>query len=168
MEEKKLDINSIIGFVLIFAVLIFWFYTNQPTPEELKAQQQATEQVQDSLEQTSEGTAPAPIQPAVTVTDSAARSAYAQQVGAFAFTTAQDGTTTLENEVLSLEVSNRGGQIAEAVMKEFVNHDSMPVYLVREGNADFNLELRTVGCSIPGTSTLNRRSAGMATRRCCP
>ncbi len=154
MEEKKLDINSIIGFVLIFAVLIFWFYTNQPTPEELEAQQQATEQVQDSLEQAAQEAAPAPIQPAITVSDSVARSAYAQQVGAFAFTQAQDGTTTLENEVLALEVSNRGGQIAEAVMREFVNHDSMPVYLIRDGNADFNLELRTADSRVINTRDL--------------
>ena len=38
MEEKKLDIKSIIGFVLIFGILIYMFYQNQPTPEELEAQ----------------------------------------------------------------------------------------------------------------------------------
>ena len=38
MEEKKLDLNSIIGFVLIFGILIFWFYLTKPTPEELEAQ----------------------------------------------------------------------------------------------------------------------------------
>jgi len=38
MEEKKLDINSIIGFVLIFGILIFMFYTNKPTPEERERQ----------------------------------------------------------------------------------------------------------------------------------
>ena len=44
MEEKKLDINSIIGFVLIFGILIFMFYQNQPTPEELEAQKAQQEQ----------------------------------------------------------------------------------------------------------------------------
>ena len=39
MEEKKLDLNSIIGFVLIFGILIWMMYTNQPTPEELEAQE---------------------------------------------------------------------------------------------------------------------------------
>ncbi len=42
MEEKKLDINSIIGFVLIFGILIFMFYQNKPTPEELEAQKAQT------------------------------------------------------------------------------------------------------------------------------
>ena len=38
MEEKKIDINSIIGFVLIFAILLFMLWQNQPTPEEIEAQ----------------------------------------------------------------------------------------------------------------------------------
>ena len=41
MEEKKLDVNSLIGFGLIFVILIYMFYINQPTPEELAAKQQA-------------------------------------------------------------------------------------------------------------------------------
>lgn len=39
MEEKKLDVKSIIGFVLIFAILLFMMWQNQPTPEQLKAQE---------------------------------------------------------------------------------------------------------------------------------
>jgi YidC/Oxa1 family membrane protein insertase len=35
MEEKKMDVKSIIGFVLIFGILIFMFYQNRPTPEEI-------------------------------------------------------------------------------------------------------------------------------------
>ena len=45
MEEKKLDVNSIIGFVLIFGILIYMFYINQPTAEEL-AEMQQQEQVE--------------------------------------------------------------------------------------------------------------------------
>lgn len=41
MEEKKLDINSIIGFVLIFGILLYIMYQNQPSPEEIEAQKQA-------------------------------------------------------------------------------------------------------------------------------
>ena len=44
MEEKKLDINSIIGFVLIFAILMFMLWQNQPTPEELEAQEKAKQE----------------------------------------------------------------------------------------------------------------------------
>jgi len=37
MEEKKLDLNSIIGFVLIFGILIWIMYQNQPTEAQIKA-----------------------------------------------------------------------------------------------------------------------------------
>ena len=48
MEEKKLDLNSIIGFVLIFGILLFWFYQNQPTPEEIEAQKAKIEQQKET------------------------------------------------------------------------------------------------------------------------
>ena len=41
MEEKKLDLNSIIGFVLISGILIWMLYSNAPTPEELKEKGEA-------------------------------------------------------------------------------------------------------------------------------
>ena len=44
MEEKKLDINSIIGFALIFGILMYMLWQNQPTPEELKAQEEAKQE----------------------------------------------------------------------------------------------------------------------------
>lgn len=143
MEEKKLDVNAIIGFVLIFGILLFWFYLNQPTPEELEAQKQATEQAAEATPEGGEGLQPLNRipEPASYPGDSLARAAYATQVGAFAYTPARDGVTRLENDLLYLEVSNRGGQIVEARMKQFVTYDSVPVYLVKEGNALFNLQL---------------------------
>lgn len=41
MEEKKLDKNSIIGFILIFGIMMFWLWQNSPTPEELEAQEKS-------------------------------------------------------------------------------------------------------------------------------
>ncbi|MGB5236781.1 MAG: hypothetical protein WBN59_04040, partial [Flavobacteriaceae bacterium] len=54
MEEKKLDINSIIGFVLIFGILIFWFYKTQPTPEEIEAQKAEQARIEAAAEQEKE------------------------------------------------------------------------------------------------------------------
>ena len=55
MEEKKFDLNSIIGFVLIFGILLYMLYQNQPTPEELAEQEkEKQEQVEadKAVEQT--------------------------------------------------------------------------------------------------------------------
>lgn len=142
MEEKKLDINSIIGFVLIFGILIFWFYQSQPTEEELKAQQEEAakqEQVQAAAEvKPAEETAVLPLDQ-----DSTALEAYKKAVGGFGFTEAKEGTTVLENELVRVEVSNRGGQISEVLLKPFVTYDSVPVYLVKDGNASFGLQFTT-------------------------
>ncbi|MFZ9004647.1 MAG: membrane protein insertase YidC, partial [Robiginitalea sp.] len=145
MEEKKLDLNSIIGFLLIFGILLFWFYLNQPTPEELEAEKQAAEQVEQPEAQETKAAKPlTPVEEPVTYSnDSLAQQAYAQKVGAFSYTAVREGFTELENEVLYLKVSNRGGQVVEARMKEFDTYDSVPVYLVRDGNALFNLQLAT-------------------------
>ena len=35
MEEKKFDIKSLIGFTLIFGILMWMMYSNQPTKEDL-------------------------------------------------------------------------------------------------------------------------------------
>ena len=49
MEEKKLDLNSIIGFILIFGILVYMMYTNQPTPEEIEAEEKAKQEQVDGI-----------------------------------------------------------------------------------------------------------------------
>ena len=156
MEEKKLDINSIIGFVLIFGILIFMFYQNQPTPEELEAQKAEQEQVEAAAKEAEKEVETAPInqsQP-INLQDSTAVADYKSAVGAFGFTQASDGTTKLENEVLYLEVSNKGGQIVEAKMKDYVTHDSVPIYLVKDGNANFAINFSTNDNRVLSTADL--------------
>ncbi|RUA13366.1 MAG: membrane protein insertase YidC, partial [Flavobacteriia bacterium] len=74
MEEKKLDINSIIGFVLIFGILIFMFYQNQPTPEELEAQKAEQEQVEAEAKKVEEETQKTTVKetPVINLKDSTA------------------------------------------------------------------------------------------------
>ncbi|MGB5555076.1 MAG: membrane protein insertase YidC [Flavobacteriaceae bacterium] len=153
MEEKKLDINSIIGFVLIFGILIFWMYQNQPTPEELEAEKVKQEQVdtvaQEDVKQT-KAAEPATLN----LQDSTALAGYKSTIGAFGFTAATEGVTTLENEYVHLAISNKGGQIVEAKMKQYRAYDSVPIYLVKDGNAMFNLNFTTTDNRILDTKDL--------------
>ncbi|NJB70517.1 YidC/Oxa1 family membrane protein insertase [Saonia flava] len=144
MEEKKLDINSIIGFVLIFGILIFMFYQNQPTPEEIEAKKAEIEQVEaeaKALETNKNATTT--TAPVVNLQDSTTVANYKSSLGAFGFTNPVEGTTILENDLVYLEISNKGGQIVEAKMKNFVTYDSVPVYLIKDGNATFGLNFST-------------------------
>jgi len=140
MEEKKLDLNSIIGFVLIFAILIAWFYITKPTPEELEAEKAKQEQIEAAQETEKPQLVKEEVkEEPINLNDSTAVADYKNSVGAFGHTTINEGKTVLENELLYLEIANKGGQIVEAKMKDFVTQDSLPVYLVKDGNADFNL-----------------------------
>ena len=154
MEEKKIDINSIIGFVLIFGILIFMFYQNRPTPEELEAQKAKQEQVEEASkkDETPKVTEEAPI--AIDLQDSTLVANYKNAIGAFGYTAPSDGVTTLENELVTLKISNKGGQIVEAKMRDFVTYDSIPVYLVKDGNASFGLNFSTSDNRVLNTKDL--------------
>ena len=119
MEEKKLDVNSLIGFGLIFVILIYMFYINQPTPEELAAKQQAEREAaaiqgnSASTEAVDYNQSAQAIQD-INPTDSSAVAAYKSSMGAFSFTSIVPGNTLLENDVLRVEVSHKGGQLVLA------------------------------------------------------
>ena len=148
MEEKKLDVNSLIGFGLIFVILIYMFYINQPTPEELAAKQQAEREAaaiqgnSASTEAVDYNQSAQAIQD-INPTDSSAVAAYKFSMGAFSFTSIVPGNTLLENDVLRVEVSHKGGQLVLAQNKKYNTYDSVPVYLIKDGNATFNISFTT-------------------------
>lgn len=145
MEEKKFDLNSLIGFVLLGGIMMWWMYTSQPTEEELEAQKNTIEEVQETP---SETTTIATPEFAVQNSDSLALVEAQQRLGAFAYSESlpsakEDATTTIENDVLKLVVSNKGGQIKEALVKTYVTYDSLPLYLMKDDNAAFNISFAT-------------------------
>lgn len=146
MEEKKFDINSLIGFVLLGAIMIWWMYTNQPTPEELAAEKAKTEQVQE--ETPTSTTKSIDSDSIITqVTDSLSFEKAKGELGVFAYSaslpSATNNETILENDLIKLVISNKGGQIKEALIKKYVTHDSLPLYIVKDNNASFNINFGT-------------------------
>ncbi|WP_461534244.1 membrane protein insertase YidC [Sinomicrobium sp.] len=147
MEEKKLDTSSIIGFVLIGVILIWVLYNNSPTEEEIKARK-AQQELVEKAEQTSEKTTVLPeAEQNIDLTDSTALANYTEKLGSFGYSaslpSAKDDITVLENDVVYFKISNKGGQIVEAKLKEFSTYDSVPVYLIKDGSASFQLSLGT-------------------------
>ncbi len=155
MEEKKIDVNSIIGFVLIFGILIFMFYQNKPTPEEEAAQKAKQEQVSKEKETEAEKVPEEPTKvPELDLRDSTALASYKNTIGAFGYNAPVEGTTVLENDLVYLQIANKGGQIIEARMKQFKTYDSIPVYLVKDGNASFALDFTTADNRVLSTKDL--------------
>lgn len=143
MEEKKFDVKTLIGFLLIFGLFVLWFNTTQPTAEELEAQKQEEQKTEAAATESTQEEEKVVKEPVLNLTDSTAVANYKSTIGAFGYTPAKEGTTVLENNVLYLRVSNKGGQIVEAKMKNFVTFDSLPVHLVKDNNASFGLTFST-------------------------
>ncbi|MFJ1328575.1 membrane protein insertase YidC [Capnocytophaga canimorsus] len=146
MEEKKLDFKTILGFGLIFVLLIWVMYNNRPTEEELAKQKAEKEQIASEKQQAT--SALQNERNTLTLpTDSLSRANYASLLGAFAYSanlpTAEQGQTILENEDVKILVSNKGGQITEVLLKNYKTYDNQPVYLVKEDNALFSLQFTT-------------------------
>ena len=160
MEEKKLDINSIIGFVLIFGILAYMLWQNQPSPEEIEAQEKA-KQEQVEAEQKSK------VQEETLVTtaedyavgsgaDSLQMVQLKNKLGAFAYSAAQsnDKETVVESDLLALKFSNKGGYLSEVRLKQFVDYDSLPIYMIKDNNASFNINFGTNDSRILNTKDL--------------
>lgn len=152
MEQKKFDYNSLIGFLLIGGILIWMLYLNQPTEEELQAEKAKTEAAakekaaadQKTKQDITLSEATSNPLEGVKPGDSLALEQLKNKLGSFAYSgtlpSAGGGTTELENDVLYLKVSNKGGYIVEARLKQFHKYDSVPVYLIKDGNASLNLQ----------------------------
>ena len=117
MEEKKLDLNSIIGFLLIGAILLYMLWQQQPTEEELAAQEEARQEELATEAASNKATLTTNTISSQTVEDSLGLSNLKNKVGDFAYAmtlpSATSAITTFENEVLALKIDNKGGFISE-------------------------------------------------------
>jgi len=130
MEEKRIDPLQIIGFFLLFLVLIWMMYDQSEMMEQnaqLDTNATTTQsQVDDAPQQAVPVANNAPV-----VMDS-----IPEQV------------TTLQNELLRLSVTSKGGFIQEAELKQHTNHLNEQVFVVKDGNTDFNLRIEANGALI--------------------
>ena len=62
-------------------------------------------------------------------------------------------TVVLKNKKLTLKLSNKGGSPVEATLADYTDQQKKPVQLFRQGDATLNLPLRTLENKIVNTST---------------
>ncbi|MEY2692662.1 MAG: Membrane protein insertase YidC [Bacteroidota bacterium] len=143
MEEKKLDLNSIIGFVLIFGILIWIMYQNQPTEAQIKADKAKKEQA--AVQAKKQAAAAVPV-----VLDSVQKAQASAALGNFSYSaslpSAKDTVSTIENELIRIQVANKGGQIVSATLKNqerFKKGSKELVSLIEKNNAQLNINLST-------------------------
>lgn len=127
-----MDKNTLIGFVLIGAVLIGFSILNRPDPEKLaqaKRQQDSIQAVQRRAESEARS-ALEPHTPSFTPTDSTALF--------FQSNNGKETFTTLENEVMKLTFSNLGGRVYSAVLKDYNGQDGKPLTLFNGDDTSIN------------------------------
>jgi len=151
MEEKKLDLNSIIGFILIFGILIWIMYQNKPSEAQIAAEKAKKELVAKKEAQAKAAVVNPSAAPVAAVAGDSAQLAQLQKtLGGFAYSatlqSAKGGITTIENEKVILKIANKGGFIVEATLKnleKFQKGSGQLVQMIKDNNANLNIQLQT-------------------------
>ncbi len=140
-----MDKNTIIGFVLIGIVLFGFSWLNQPTPEQIEAQQRYLDslaQIESTRQAELEKKEVDPVASLNNLPDSVRESRLKNSFGSFAQAmTGNEEVVTLENEKVSVRLTTKGGRVLSATLKEYDNYKGEPVVLFdnEESKLDFSL-----------------------------
>ncbi len=159
MENKKIDINSIIGFILIFGIMMWIMNQNKPTDAEIKAEKAKKELVEKSKVNTVIQKTNDTLN--VVQKTEAEISSLKTSLGSFAnsgvLSTDKPEFVTLENEVVRIKIATKGGSVAEVTLKKFEKfrkNSKQIVQLVKDNNSNFDLEFQTKTNQIINTKNL--------------
>ncbi len=149
MEEKKFDFNSFIGMLLLGGILLWWMNTGNKDVEQEQSDETKTEQI--STNETQQA-----ITTDVAVNDSLKQIQLKNQLGAFSYgaMNGKEGETTIENELIKLTISNKGGEITNVLVKNYQTYDSLPLHIIKDKNASFNINFGTTDNRILNTKDL--------------
>ena len=131
MEEKRIDPLQIIGFFLLFLVLI-WMMYDQSEMMEQNAQAKANVPTQTQAVNNN----PQREQAAITINAPVLMDSIPEQI------------TTIQNELLRLSITSKGGFIEEAEINAYTNYLDEQVYIIKDANTDFNLRIEANGSLI--------------------
>ena len=152
--------NTLIGFVLIAAILFGWMYFMTPSKEQLAEQQRIQDSIRlarleemarDSLYQLEQRQADARFAAmqadttALAETDSATlavqrQNALKDKYGVFASASeGEERTITIENQLQRLTFSNKGGFLKQVELKDYKTYDSLPLISFDPETVKFDL-----------------------------
>lgn len=129
--------STIIGWVLIFAVMVGFIYINQPSEEQL-AEQARMRAMQDSI---------ATVEAQKQLDESMAEARYNQILlqdstsTLFLAAQGEEQNFTLENEQVRLTFSNRGARVTSAILKEYNNQEGLPLELFNQDDESLSFML---------------------------
>lgn len=141
--------NTIIGIVLIFALMIGYTMMMSPSEEELAARKKTQDsllavqqQQRDSVNKTAlvnDSTRNAAVQSQV-VDSGLLESRNFEQYGAFAKAAdGKDEDFIIESDLVKLTITNKGGRIGSVQLKDYNTFDGKPLVLFNKDSSDFNI-----------------------------
>lgn len=140
-----MDKKSIIGIILIFLILVVFSVINQPSKEEIEAakhRHDSIAKVEASKipeQQQAAETAPLEIIPDSASSENSIQSKI-DEFGVFGSSAiGEEEFYTLENNLVRITFSNKGGRIYTVQLKDYQTHDSLPLILFDGPETQFGL-----------------------------
>lgn len=156
-----MDKNTILGFVLIGVVLIAFSWLNRPTPEQMEVQRKLQDSIAQveynkQLEIQKETNAVATEDSALAeLPDSVRLSRLQNSFGVFADAMiGKEGNTVLQNDLVEIHLSNKGGRVTSVRLKEYDNYLNEPLVLFDEKDSKFDFTLVSADNRVINTSDL--------------
>lgn len=130
-----MDKNTLVGFVLIGAVIVGFGIYNRPSQEERARAQHYQDSIQQVIKQ----------QEKVQEQKAAAAIEAARPDSSSLFFQSAQGTeqfTVLENDLVQLTFSNKGGRVSKAMLKEYKDQQKQPLVLFdgKDASISFGFE----------------------------
>ncbi len=153
--------TNIIGLVVIMALLIGYYVFTAPSQKEIEAARHRSDSIAMIQRADSAAIAAAAIAHQ-TAADTLSKSAIdsvnnqeAADAGIFApATTGSNRLFTIENDVIKLKISSRGGYVYSAQLKNYQTYDTLPLILYRGDSTTFGFEFNTEDLKTVNTSRL--------------
>ena len=157
-NNTKMDTGSLVGFVLVMALFLGYMWYTAPSAEQMEqakkeqedallAQQKAEELQKKNQE---DQTAIMEVLDSAVMADSnAVPVSLIKKYGDFAYSANQpyaqkNEQVVVENDTLRLVFSSKGGMPTEVQLKQYQTYSKTPLYIIKDGNADFNMTFYSV------------------------
>ncbi len=127
-----MDKNTVIGLVLILGIIVGFSWLNRPSEEQLAAQQRYRDSIQKvELEKAQQAILLEELQRQREAADTTVSADAAQKLfGVFAnAATGDEEFVTIENELVKLVFTTKGGRVYSAELKDYKTYDSLPLVL---------------------------------------
>ena len=137
MIEEKNDNNSLLGLLLMGAIMLLWLYLQPPIEESIVETSSVDQSEYIDDEEIKNSDKPVDLKESL-ITNVSSESNFNSDV------LSDDTSINFENDLISIEINNKGGFISSLYLKGFNNHLEKPIYLINGENSVFNLNFKTL------------------------